>query len=147
MKKIMFALLALGMTLVSCKSSNGSAKGDNSMEQVARKPMGMWKAMEWTSSSKMEKKDAVYVVNVPADKNNVELNCSNYNSFWLSSVNERGITADNKDAFDGEFFNVKCLGNKLLVAFDTKASTERSFYVTVQAGDVFSRIKFVQKAK
>lgn len=145
MKKIFFALLALSMTFVSCKSSGSSVKEDNSMENVARKPMGAWKAMEWTSSDKIEKDGATTVVDVPGVKNNVELNCTNYNRFWISTID--GKTISQKESFKGEFFEVKCEGNSLLVSFDANTAAERSFDIMIQSGDVFSKIKFVQKAE
>ena len=146
MKKMFFALLALSMCFVSCKSSGGSVKEDNAM-QIERKPMGMWKAMEWTSSDRLEKDNSVVKVEVPAAKNTVELNCTNYNRFWISSVNGKGMAKSDFESYKGEYFDVKCEGNKLLVSFDENTVSERVLDLTIQAGDVFSRIQFNQKAE
>lgn len=147
MKKILFAMLALGMSFVSCKSSSGSANGNNGMEQTVRKPMGAWKAMEWTSSDKIEKQGGVIVVEVPAIKNNVELNCTNYDRFWISTVDSKGIDNAKKESYKGDFYEIKCEGNSLSVSFDANNAAERSFNVMIQSGDVFSRIQFVQKGE
>lgn len=147
MKKIFFVMLAFSMVMASCKSSGGSVKGDNAMENVGRRPMGMWKAMEWTSNDRIEKDKNIVVVDVPAAKNTVELNCTNYNRFWLSSINGKGIAETQRETMSGEFFSIKCLGNQLLVSFEGNAAAERTLDVTIQSGDVFSKIKFVQKAE
>ena len=135
------------MVMVSCKSSSGSVKEKDAMENVGRTPMGVWKAMEWTSSDKIEKQNNIVLVEVPAAKNTVELSCTNYNRFWISSVDGKGIAETQREVMKGEFFNISCMGNQLLVSFEGNTSAERSVDVTIQAGDIFSKIKFVQKAE
>ena len=146
MKKIFFALMALSMCFVSCKSSDGSVKKDSAM-QIERKPVGVWKAMEWTSSDKIEKDKSVIKVEVPAVKNTVELNCTNYNRFWISTVNGKGIEKTAIESYKGEFFEIKCEGNRLLVSFDANTAAERAIDLTIQSGDIFSHLQFNQKAE
>ena len=147
MKKLIFAMFALGLVMVSCKSSSGTVKGKDKMENVNRRPMGVWKAMEWSSSDKIETGNGVVKVEVPAAKNMVELDCTNYNRFWLSSVNGKGVATAQKESYKGEFFEISCIGNKLMVSFDANSSAERSVVIDIQSGDIFSKITLTQKAE
>lgn len=147
MKKIFFALLALSMCFVSCKSSGGSVNKEDNAMQIERKPIGVWKAMEWTSSDRIEKENSVVKVNVPAAKNTVELNCKTYSNFWISSVNGESVANSDNKSFKGEFFEIKCEGNKLLVSFDANTIADRTLDLTIQGGDIFSKLNFNQKAE
>ncbi len=145
MNKLFFALLGMSMVFVSCKSSDGGVKENNGMVQVQNKPLGMWKSMEWKSSDNLKKEGIYYIAEVPADKKTISVSCTNYNRFWISSVNGNGVT--DKNVFNGDYYTVKCEGNVLTVSFDANNSEERTFNITIQSGDVFSRLKFVQKGK
>ena len=146
MKKLFFALLACSLVFVSCKSSGGSVKDGNDMENVGRRPMGVWKAMEWTSNDKIEVDKSVVKVEVPAAKNTVELTCNNYNRFWISSVSKKGVAENEKFAYKGEYYSVRCDGNKLYVTFEANTAAERTVDIQIQAGDIFSRLQSNQKA-
>ena len=112
---------------------------------------GKWPKMKWKNTCDLAKDDGAYLI--PEEGGTFTFECKNYPSFWLGVVIVDGIyhdpcdeTGDNH-SFKGEWYDVKCEGNKLIIKAEPLPSTleSRNFEVGVTAGDIFDGFKFSQQ--
>jgi hypothetical protein len=111
--------------------------------------------MQWETYDNGQKVD-VTAYSVPAEGGTYNFACTNYLSYWIASVQEDDNAllfpdkcfSDEADSCTGLWSNVLVQNNNLIVtivANDTDQS--RTLYVTIEAGDAFSRFVFTQSPK
>ena len=120
-----------------------------SLASCSKEKDGDWDPMKWNADEPVQITDGVY--NVSADEGTVSFSCSNYSKPWLSSAKVNGEDIhpdkDNSGLIDSENFRAEIQGNKLSVHFKANESAqERSFSITVTAGDIFYTFNFEQAA-
>lgn len=136
-------MMLAAFSLASCSKDNPMEEKEDPTE----KKDGAWDPMEWKADEPLQIADGVY--NVSADEGTVSFTCSNYSSPWLSSAEVDGkyIHPDrrNHKLIDSEIFRAEIQGNKLTVHFKAnEIAQERSFSITVTAGDIFYTFRFEQ---
>jgi hypothetical protein len=140
--RIAFMMLA-AFSLASCSKEDPVDEKEDPKEKM----YGAWDPMEWKADEPLQITDGVY--NVSADKGTVSFTCSNYSSPWLSSAEVDGKNIHPEKGhnrlIDSENFRAEMQENKLTVHFKANESAqERSFSITVTAGDIFYTFRFEQ---
>ena len=144
MKSWRIALMMLAaFSFASCSKDNPMEEKEDPKENM----LGAWDPMEWKADEPLQIADGVY--NVSAGEGTVSFTCSNYSSPWLSSAEVDGkyIHPDrrNHKLIDSDIFRAEIQGNKLTVNFKAnEIAQERSFSITVTAGDIFHTFEFEQ---
>lgn len=111
---------------------------------------GDWDPMKWHSNQAWNEKNKTF--DVPADGGFYSILCTNYSSFWITSVK-----VNNEDHYlmgtdiQKEFDNVDCTANiyNALLSVQIKPNISgqpKKIVVYVEAGDSFSFIAFNQIA-
>ena len=120
-----------------------------SLASCSKEKDGDWDPMEWKTDDSVQITDGVY--SVSADEETFTFTCSNYSKPWFSSAKDNGKDVlPSKDDIDGilidsENFRAEMQGNKMIVKFKANESAqERSFSITVTAGDIFYTFNFEQ---
>ena len=120
-----------------------------SLASCSKEKDGDWDPMEWKADDPVQINDGVY--SVSADEESFTFTCSNYSKPWFSNAKDNGKDVfPSKDDTDGilidsENFRAEMQENKLTVHFKANESAqERSFSITVTAGDIFYTFNFEQ---
>ena len=108
---------------------------------------GDWDPMEWKADEPVPATGDAYVVS--ADERTITFTCSNYTKPWFSGAKDNGKDIfpekDDLGLIDSESFRAEMEGNKLTIVFkENESAQERSFSITVTAGDIFYTFYFKQ---
>lgn len=121
-------------------------------------PVGDWEAMivsvenaTFDASSKEDK-----VINVPSEGNHFTLKVTNYDDWWIQSINVKEISANKYKAIKvrdnryitSDWIGVEVISNQAKCNISANTSTiPRIIKLEMTAGDVFETIDIVQAGK
>ena len=112
-------------------------------------PDGKWEKMKWFNVNELKSDQGAYLLY--PDGGCVTFECKNYSQPWIAEIIIDGVPQyfDHEDSrfFDGNWFEVKFDGNKLIIIFEPlpESLESRSFDLQVTAGDIFHGFSFRQK--
>ena len=120
-----------------------------SLASCSKEKDGDWDPMEWKADELVQANDGAYVVS--AEEETIAFTCSNYADPWFSGAKDNGkdilLEEDHPGLIDSENFRAEMQGNKLTVGFKgNESAQERTFSITVTAGDIFYTFHFRQAA-
>lgn len=118
-----------------------------SLASCSKEKDGDWDPMEWKADEPVQATGDAYVVS--ADEETITFTCSNYTKPWFSSAKDNGKDIfpekDDLGLIDSKSFRAEMEGNKLAIVFkENESAQERSFSITVTAGDIFYTFHFKQ---
>lgn len=108
---------------------------------------GDWEAMKWeTNVSNINKNK----IEVPNEGGVYVIKCTNYKSFWISTLSESGesLPIDNEDEkIEREWYSIKINdGNTMTVSILSNSGDDnRTLKIGIQAGNAFDSFLFEQK--
>ena len=147
MKKILLMMFAVMLTLCSCSKED---KDSTSVGDCDTMVVSIENAV-FDSSSKEDK-----VINVPCEGNSFTLKVTNYEDWWIYSinvkeaptVNYKGIEVKDSRNVTSDWGGVKIVSNQAQCNISANASAQpRTIKLEMTAGDVFETIYIVQAGK
>lgn len=116
-------------------------------------PMGEWDLMKWNYEGSALKTKPKKVFNVPKEGHTYQFKCTNYNRFWLSSIEEKANNEvkrhdqnDDIHNINGDWSNAKADEKVLTITIAPNMSDAKRYTeVAVTAGDVFDYFYFEQE--
>lgn len=147
MKKVLLMMFAVMMTLCSCSKEDKDSTSVGDWEEMV---VSVENAKFDTSSADCK------IVNIPSDENDFTLKVTNYDDWWIQSVNIKETSTNIykavkvKDRHDVtcDWGSVNVVSNQARCYISANTSVEsRTIKLEMTAGDVFETIYIVQAGK